>query len=118
MEQPGGFPLNYTTRYVKKFQTGGNGKADDELETEGDFRETTWPLLLVAVGIGLFLWNRRTLAGWIVGGIGIIFFVVNFVIFFFPEFENWTFLVGPIILMIIGVLLLHRSYHDSRHPRG
>jgi hypothetical protein len=63
------------------------------------------------------LWNRRTLAGWIVGGIGIIFFVVNFVIFFFPGFEGWTFLVGPIILIIIGVLLLHRSYHDSRHPR-
>jgi peptidoglycan/LPS O-acetylase OafA/YrhL len=80
------------------------------------FRETTWPLLLVAVGVGLFLWNRRTLAGWIVGGIGIIFFVVNFVIFFFPGFEDWTFLVGPIILIIIGVLLLYRSYHDSRHP--
>ncbi len=81
------------------------------------FRETTWPLLLVAIGFGLFLWNRRTLAGWIIGGIGIIFFVVNFVIFFFPGFEDWTFLVGPIILIIIGVLLLHRSYHDSRHPR-
>jgi hypothetical protein len=80
------------------------------------FRETTWPLLLVAIGIGLFLWNRRTLAGWIIGGIGIIFFVVNFVIFFFPGFEDWTFLVGPIILIIIGVLLLYRSYHDSRHP--
>jgi len=25
--------------------------------------------------------------------------------------------VGPIILIIIGVLLLYRSYHDSRHPR-
>jgi len=80
------------------------------------FRETTWPLLLVAIGVGLFLWNRRTLAGWIIGGIGIIFFVVNFVIFFFPGFEDWTFLVGPIILIIIGVLLLYRSYHDSRHP--
>jgi hypothetical protein len=63
------------------------------------------------------LLNRRTLAGWIIGGIGIIFFVVNFVIFFFPGFEDWTFLVGPIILIIIGVLLLYRSYHDSRHPR-
>ena len=72
---------------------------------------------LVAIGFGLFLWNRRTLAGWIIGGIGIIFFVVNFVIFFFPGFEDWTFLVGPIILIIIGVLLLYRSYHDSRHPR-
>jgi hypothetical protein len=81
------------------------------------FRETTWPLLLVAIGFGLFLLNRRTLAGWIIGGIGIIFFVVNFVIFFFPGFEDWTFLVGPIILIIIGVLLLYRSYHDSRHPR-
>jgi len=81
------------------------------------FRETTWPLLLVAIGFGLFLLNRRTLAGWIIGGIGIVFFVVNFVIFFFPGFEDWTFLVGPIILIIIGVLLLYRSYHDSRHPR-
>jgi peptidoglycan/LPS O-acetylase OafA/YrhL len=80
------------------------------------FRETTWPLLLVSIGFGLFLLNRRTLAGWIIGGIGIIFFVVNFVIFFFPGFEDWTFLVGPIILIIIGVLLLYRSYHDSRHP--
>jgi len=81
------------------------------------FKETTWPLLLVAIGVGLFLINRKTLSGWVVGGIGVILFVVNFVIHFFPAFENWTFLVGPIILIIIGVLLLHRYYHGSHEPQ-
>ena len=75
--------------------------------------ETSWPLILVVIGVGLFLINRHTWAGWIVGGIGIILFVVNFVIEFFPGFEAWSDLVGPIILLIIGVLLLYRYYHGS-----
>lgn len=78
---------------------------------------TSWPLLLVTVGLGLFLHNPRTLAGWIIGGIGIIFFVVNFVIDFFPGFEAWTDLVWPIILIIIGALLLYRYYHDRVQPK-
>lgn len=77
--------------------------------------ETSWPLLLVVIGLGLFLINRRTWAGWILGGIGTILFVVNFVIEFFPEFEAWSDLVGPIILLIIGVLLLYRYYYSNRH---
>ena len=77
---------------------------------------TSWPLLLVAIGVGLFLFNRRTLAGWIIGGIGVIFFVVNFAIDFFPGFEAWTDLVWPIILIIIGLLLLYRYYHDPQEP--
>ncbi|MDI6755640.1 MAG: hypothetical protein QME78_14735 [Thermodesulfobacteriota bacterium] len=81
------------------------------------FKDTTWPLLLVATGVGLFLINRKTLSGWVVGGIGVILFVVNFVVHFFPAFENWTFLVGPIILIIIGVLLLHRYYHGNHEPQ-
>ena len=49
-----------------------------------NFYTTSWPLLLVAIGLGFFMLNRRTWAGWIVGGIGVILFVVNFVIVFFP----------------------------------
>lgn len=76
--------------------------------------ETSWPLLLVVIGVGLFLINRRTWTGWILGGIGVILFVVNFVIEFFPEFEAWSDLVGPIILLIIGILLLYRYYYGLR----
>jgi len=78
---------------------------------------TSWPLLLVAIGLGLFLMNRRTLAGWIIGGVGVILFVVYFVIAFFPGVEAWSDLVWPIILIIIGVLLLHRYYHSSLEPK-
>jgi hypothetical protein len=78
---------------------------------------TSWPLLMVAVGFGLFLLNRRTLAGWIIGGIGVIFFVVNFVIYFYPDFEAWSQLVGPIILIIIGVLFLYRYQHSGEEPK-
>ena len=46
---------------------------------------TSWPLLLVAIGVGLFLINRRTLAGWVVGGIGVVLFVVYFAIAFSRE---------------------------------
>jgi len=77
-------------------------------------RETTWPLILVSIGVGLFLMNRKTLAGWIIGGIGVIFFAVYIAIYFYPGFEAWTFLVGPIILIIIGVLLLYRYHHSKQ----
>lgn len=78
---------------------------------------TSWPLLLVVIGLGLFLLNRRTLAGWIIGGIGVILFVVYFVIAFFPGVEAWSDLVWPIILIIVGVLLLYRYYHSGLEPK-
>jgi len=70
----------------------------------------SWPLILVVIGIGLFLSNSQSLASWIVGGIGVILFLVNFVIAFFPEVEAWSDLVWPTILVIIGILLLYRYY--------
>ena len=74
---------------------------------------TSWPLILVTIGVGLFLFNPQTLAGWIVGGIGVILFVVYFVFAFFPGIEAWSDLVWPVILIIIGVLLLYRYYHNT-----
>ncbi|NWF56485.1 MAG: hypothetical protein HXY45_16995 [Syntrophaceae bacterium] len=70
----------------------------------------SWPLIMVAVGVALFLLNPHSLASWIVGGIGVVLFIVNFVIAFFPEVEAWSDLVWPTILVIIGVLLLYRYY--------
>ena len=78
----------------------------------------SWPLVLVALGVGLFLSNPYSLASWIVGGIGVILFVVNFVIAFFPEVEAWSDLVWPTILVIIGVLLLYRYYHTGQPPKS
>lgn len=72
----------------------------------------SWPLILVALGIALFIANPQTLAGWIVGGVGIILFVVYFVFAFFPEIETWADLVWPIILILIGGLLLYRYFHN------
>jgi steroid 5-alpha reductase family enzyme len=57
------------------------------------------------------------LAGWIIGGIGVILFVVYFVIAFFPGVEAWSDLVWPIILIIVGVLLLYRYYHSGLEPK-
>lgn len=70
----------------------------------------SWPLILVAVGVALFLIHPHSLASWIVGGIGVVLFIVNFVIAFFPEVEAWSDLVWPTILVIIGILLLYRYY--------
>ena len=77
---------------------------------------TSWPLIMVAVGVALFLLNPHSLASWIVGGIGVIFFVVNFVIAFFPEVEAWSDLVWPTILVIVGILLLYR-YYQTPSPK-
>jgi predicted membrane protein len=77
---------------------------------------TSWPLVLVAVGVGLFLSNPHSLASWIVGGIGLILFVVYFAIAFFPEVETWSDLVWPTILIIIGALLLYRYYRNPSKP--
>jgi membrane-bound ClpP family serine protease len=82
-----------------------------------NFYTTSWPLLLIVIGLGLFLINRRTWAGWVIGGIGVILFVVNFVIVFFPGVEAWSDLVGPIILVIIGILLLYRYSHSGFQPK-
>ena len=76
----------------------------------------SWPLVLVAVGVGLFLTKPNSLTAWIIGGIGVILFLVNFVIAFFPEVETWSDLVWPTILIIIGVLLLYRYYHSESPP--
>ena len=76
----------------------------------------SWPIILVAVGIALFLINRQSLASWIVGGIGVILFIVNFVIAFFPEVEAWSELIWPTILVFIGVLLLYR-YYQTPSPK-
>jgi hypothetical protein len=77
----------------------------------------SWPLVLVALGVALFLSNPYSLTSWIIGGIGVILFVVNFVIAFFPEVEAWSDLVWPTILIIIGVLLLSRYYHTQESPK-
>ena len=76
----------------------------------------SWPVILVVIGVGLFLSNPHSLASWIVGGIGVILFVVNFVIAFFPEVEAWSDLVWPTILVIIGILLLYR-YYQTPSPK-
>jgi hypothetical protein len=77
----------------------------------------SWPLILVAVGVALFLLNPRSLAARIVGGIGVLLFLIYFVIAFFPEAEAWSDLVWPTILVIIGVLLLYRYYRTpSSNP--
>jgi hypothetical protein len=77
----------------------------------------SWPLILVAVGVALFLLNPRSLAARIVGGIGVLLFLIYFVIAFFPEAEAWSDLVWPTILVIIGVLLLYRYYQTpSSNP--
>ena len=77
----------------------------------------SWPLILVVIGIGLFLSNPHSLASWIVGGIGVILFIVNFVIAFFPEVEAWSDLVWPTILVIVGILLLYRHYKTPPPPK-
>jgi membrane-bound ClpP family serine protease len=80
----------------------------------------SWPLVLVAVGVGLFLSKPSSLTAWVVGGIGVVLFVVNFVIAFFPEVETWSDLVWPTILIIVGVLLLYRYYQSTppAQPQG
>jgi len=77
----------------------------------------SWPLVLVALGVGLFLSKPSSLTAWVVGGIGVILFLVNFVIAFFPEVETWSDLVWPTILIIIGVLLLYRYYQSTPPPQ-
>jgi membrane-bound ClpP family serine protease len=76
----------------------------------------SWPVILVAVGVALFLIDPQSLASWIVGGIGVILFIVNFAIAFFPEVEAWSDLIWPTILVIIGVLLLYR-YYQTPSPK-
>ena len=76
----------------------------------------SWPLILVAIGVGLFLSKPNSLTAWVVGGIGVILFLVNFVIAFFPEVETWSDLVWPTILIIGGVLLLYRYYRSDSPP--
>ena len=76
----------------------------------------SWPLILVAVGVALFILNPHSLASRIVGGIGAVLFLIYFVTGFFPEVEAWSDLVWPTTLVIIGVLLLYR-YYQTPSPK-
>ncbi|HSR12711.1 MAG TPA: hypothetical protein VLS90_14810 [Thermodesulfobacteriota bacterium] len=75
--------------------------------------DVSWPLILVAIGVGMFLSNPHSLGSWVLGGIGVILFIVKFVIAFFPEVEAWSDLVWPTILVIVGILLLYRYYRGG-----
>ena len=91
---------------------------------------TSWPLILVAIGLGIYVINRRTFAGWIVGGIGVIFFVVSMAPEFFG-FNYWDRMVPPILVLIVlalngawpiisiivGILLLRRYYYTEEEPQ-
>jgi len=76
----------------------------------------SWPLILVAVGVALFILNPHSLASRIVGGIGAVLFLIYFVTGFFPEVEAWSDLIWPAILVIIGILLLYR-YYQTPSPK-
>jgi len=84
--------------------------------TTGDWKSWAylWTLEPISVGLGLLLFylvaNRQQgvlVAATIVGGVGLVFFVI-----FASIFGGWIRLLVPVILIVVGCLLLLRGVRD------
>jgi hypothetical protein len=71
-----------------------------------------WPWLVVALGVGGVLRNRKSLTGWITTIIGIFILAARYysVHISFPEIIKIFFL--PVLLIVIGLLWLFRYKKD------
>ncbi len=67
----------------------------------------SWPLLLIAIAAGTLIQRVKDLGGWIIGCVGVVFFLVENV-----EMEIWKIvnLLLPILLILVGVQIIIKYF--------
>ncbi len=77
----------------------------------------SWPLLLIVIAIGTLIRRGRDIGGWIIGCVGMIFFLSENL-----NLEIWKIvnLLLPLLLILVGVRLIVRQWkkktNDIEHP--
>lgn len=80
----------------------------------GDTFSTYWPLILVAIGVGLMASRPHSMGGGVVLLVlGCVFLARN--LDYLPN--NWFSYVWPVLLILVGILLLVPRAHRSRAHR-
>ena len=74
---------------------------------------SSWPLLLVVIAAGTLIQRVRDLGGWIVGAVGLIFFLAENV-----GMEIWKIvnILLPILLILAGLRVLQKNIRKKDAP--
>ncbi|MDD5099419.1 MAG: DUF5668 domain-containing protein [Syntrophales bacterium] len=77
----------------------------------------SWPLLLIVIAAGTLIQRWRDIGGWIIGCVGVVFFLVENI-----EMEIWRIvnLLLPLLLILVGVQIVIKYFKkktdDIDHP--
>ena len=78
---------------------------------------SAWPLLLIVIAAGTLIQRWRDIGGWIIGCVGVVFFLVENI-----EMEIWRIvnLLLPLLLILVGVQIVIKYFKkktdDIDHP--
>jgi len=67
----------------------------------------SWPLLLIVIAVGTLIQRGRDLGGWIIGCVGLVFFLAENI-----GIEIWKIvnLMLPLLLILVGVHIIIKHY--------
>lgn len=70
----------------------------------------SWPLLLIVIAMGTLLQRANDLGGWLIGGVGLIFFVSENL-----EVKIYAIatLLLPLLLILVGINILVRHFRKN-----
>jgi predicted membrane protein len=69
----------------------------------------SWPLLLIVIAAGTLIQRARDLGGWIIGGVGLVFFLAENI-----GIEIWKIvnLLLPLLLILVGIRIIIKHYKN------
>jgi hypothetical protein len=69
----------------------------------------TWPILLIVIGISTLIYGVRSIEGWFIATVGVIFLFVEFYGFDLYKYSQF---ILPVVLVLLGIyVLLKRRKH-------
>ena len=69
----------------------------------------TWPILLIVIGISTLIYRIRSIEGWFIATVGVIFLFIEFYGF---DLYRYSQFILPVVLVLLGIyVLLKRRKH-------
>ncbi len=65
--------------------------------------DQTWPILLIAIGIGTLINRFRAIEGWFIAMAGVVFLIIEFYGFDFHKYSRY---VLPFFLILMGIYVI------------
>lgn len=75
--------------------------------------DKSWPILLIVISATMLAQRSRDMGGWLVGVVGVGFFVMKN---FYPEIEDWGKYVFPVLLILLGGYIIFKKTRGKRLP--